>query len=124
MLFKMVHSSVRLGKDFTYMKERHISKSFMSCTIMKEEINMGYEQGFWTFALNDIRIVLTASLFHILLVSKADNLNNLLFYAPLLTVTFSCYSVLIFHEVKAIYDWRVFMNRAWFCRINLGEVRG
>ena len=85
---------------------------------------MEYEQGFWTVALTDIRIVLTASLFLILLESKADNLNNLLFYAPLLTVPFSCYSVLFFLEVKAIYDWRVFMNRAWFCRINLGEVRG
>ena len=85
---------------------------------------MGYEQEFWTFALNDIRIVLIASLFHILQVSKADNLNTFLFYAPLLTVPFSCYSVLFFREVKAIYDWRVFMNRAWFCWINLGEVRG
>ena len=117
----MVHPFVQIGKDFTYMKERHISKSF---SIIKEEINMGYEQGFWTFALNDICIVLTASLFHILQVNKTDNLNNLLFYAPLLSVPFSCYSVLFFLEVKAIYDWRVFMNRAWFCRINLGEVRG
>ena len=116
----MVHPFVQIGKDFTYMKERHISKSF---SIIKEEINMGYEQGFWTFALTDIRIVLTASLFHIL-ISKADNLNDFLFYPPMLNVPFSCFSVLFFNEMKAIYDWRVFMNRAWFCRINLGEVRG
>ena len=117
----MVHPSVRLSKDFTYMKERHISKSFIIYPIMKEEINLGYEQGFWTFALTDIRIILNASLFHILLIIKADNLKDLLFYAPLLSVPFSW---LFFDDIKAIYDWRVFMNRVWFWRINRGEVRG